>query len=67
MHPPKPGARYSLRAGVAAKEIVPDATEAAGLDGSKVESDNKVWHNLRRNPKGRGQFFYFVVDPRFWS
>jgi hypothetical protein len=31
-------------------------TEAAGFGEPKVEADNEVWTDLRRNPSGRGQF-----------
>ena len=36
--------------------IRPGKAEAEGFGGSKVEADNAVWPNLRRNPMGRGHF-----------
>ena len=41
----------SLRA-----KIAPDEAESEGCGGTTVEDDNEVWRNLRRNPKGWGQF-----------
>jgi hypothetical protein len=37
-------------------KIGPDEAEAEGFGGSKVEADNEVWPDFRRNPKGRGHF-----------
>jgi hypothetical protein len=33
-------------------KIGPDAAEAEGFGGSKVEADNKVWPDIRRNLEG---------------
>ena len=41
-------------------KIGPDEAEAEGFGGSKVEADNEVWPDLRRNPKGWGQFSSFL-------
>lgn len=45
---------------------------AASFVGPKVEAENEVWHDLRRNPEGRGQFFPFrprssLADTRYAS
>jgi hypothetical protein len=37
-------------------KIGPDEAKAEGFGGSKVEADNEVWPNLRRNSKRRGHF-----------
>ena len=47
-------ARAALRT-----KIGPGAAESEGCGGTKVEDDNKVWADLRRNPEGRGQFSPF--------
>jgi hypothetical protein len=36
-----------------------DEAEPEGFGGSKVEGENEVWPDLRRNPKGRGRFSPF--------
>jgi len=38
----------------------PDEAESEGCGGPTVKDDNEVWPHLRRNPKGRGQFFQFL-------
>ncbi len=48
-------ARLSLR-----MKIGPDEAESEGCGGSTVEDDNEVWTDLRRNPKGWGQFSPFL-------
>jgi hypothetical protein len=53
-------------------KIVPDKAEAEGFGGSKVEADNAVWRDFRRNPKGQGQFPPFLrpsslADTRYAS
>jgi len=51
-------------------KIGPDEAESEGGGGSTVEEANEVWPDLRRNPKGWGQFSPFrghssLEDSRF--
>jgi hypothetical protein len=51
-------------------KIGPDEVEPEGFGGSKVEGENEVWPDLRRNPKGWGQFSRFrcrssLADTRY--
>jgi len=51
-------------------KIGSDEAEPEGFGGSKVEGENEVWRDFRRNPKGRGQFFPFrrqssLADTRY--
>ena len=53
-------------------KIRPDEAEPEGCGGSTAEGENEVWPNLRRNPKGRGQFSSFrrcssLADTRYAS
>jgi hypothetical protein len=42
------------------EKIGPDEAKPEGFGGSKVEGENEVWPDFRRNPKGRGGFFRFL-------
>jgi hypothetical protein len=37
-------------------KIRPDKAEPEDCGYSTIEGENAVWPNLRRNPKGQGQF-----------
>jgi hypothetical protein len=37
-------------------QIGPDKAEAEGCGDPTTEGEDAVWPDLRRNPKGRGQF-----------
>jgi hypothetical protein len=42
------------------EKIRPDEAEPEGCGGFTVEGENEVWPDIRRNPKGRGQFPPFL-------
>jgi hypothetical protein len=46
------------------EKIAPDEAEDEGCGGSTVESDNKVWRDFHRNPKGWANFPHFGVARR---